>query len=36
MILDLNLPGMDGLDICKAVRRVSDIPILILTARVEE
>jgi len=36
MILDLNLPGMDGLDICKTVRRVSDIPILILTARVEE
>lgn len=36
LILDLNLPGMDGLDICKAVRRDSDIPILMLTARVEE
>lgn len=36
MILDLNLPGVDGLDICKAVRRDSDIPILMLTARVEE
>jgi DNA-binding response OmpR family regulator len=36
MILDLNLPGMDGLDICREVRRVSDIPILMLTARVEE
>jgi len=36
MILDLNLPGMDGLDICKAVRRDSNIPILMLTARVEE
>lgn len=36
MILDLNLPGMDGLEICKAVRRYSNIPILMLTARVEE
>jgi DNA-binding response OmpR family regulator len=36
MILDLNLPGMDGLDVCRTVRRQSDIPILMLTARVEE
>jgi two-component system alkaline phosphatase synthesis response regulator PhoP len=36
MILDLNLPGMDGLDVCRTVRRESDIPILMLTARVEE
>jgi two-component system alkaline phosphatase synthesis response regulator PhoP len=36
MILDLNLPGMDGLDICKTIRRDSNIPILMLTARVEE
>jgi len=36
LILDLNLPGMDGLDICKAVRHDSNIPILMLTARVEE
>lgn len=36
MILDLNLPGLDGLDICRAVRRESNIPILMLTARVEE
>jgi DNA-binding response OmpR family regulator len=36
MILDLNLPGLDGLDVCKAVRRDSNIPILMLTARVEE
>jgi two-component system alkaline phosphatase synthesis response regulator PhoP len=36
MILDLNLPGMDGLEICKAIRRESNIPILMLTARVEE
>ncbi|MHB8135735.1 MAG: response regulator transcription factor [Anaerolineaceae bacterium] len=36
LILDLNLPGMDGLDVCKTVRRDSNIPILMLTARVEE
>jgi DNA-binding response OmpR family regulator len=36
MILDLNLPGMDGLDVCRTVRRQSYIPILMLTARVEE
>jgi len=36
VILDLNLPGMDGLDVCKSIRRESNIPILMLTARVEE
>ncbi len=36
LILDLNLPGMDGLDVCRAVRRTSNVPILMLTARVEE
>jgi two-component system, OmpR family, alkaline phosphatase synthesis response regulator PhoP len=36
IILDLNLPGMDGLDVCKAIRRESEVPILMLTARVEE
>lgn len=36
LILDLNLPGMDGLDVCKMVRRESNLPILMLTARVEE
>ncbi|MGE5221676.1 MAG: response regulator [Omnitrophica WOR_2 bacterium] len=36
LILDLNLPGMDGLDVCRAIRRESDVPILMLTARVEE
>ena len=36
MILDLNLPNVDGLEICKAVRHDSAIPILMLTARVEE
>ena len=36
IVLDLLLPGMDGLDVCRALRRESDIPIIMLTARVEE
>jgi two-component system alkaline phosphatase synthesis response regulator PhoP len=36
VILDLNLPSVDGLDICRAIRRESDVPIIILTARTEE
>lgn len=36
VILDLNLPGMDGLDVCRALRRESSVPIIMLTARAEE
>ena len=36
VILDLMLPGMDGISICRAVRQFSDVPILMLTARVDE
>jgi two-component system alkaline phosphatase synthesis response regulator PhoP len=36
VVLDLNLPGMDGLDVCRAMRRDSDVPIIMLTARIEE
>jgi len=36
IVLDLMLPGMDGLDICRAIRRESDVPIIMLTARAEE
>jgi two-component system alkaline phosphatase synthesis response regulator PhoP len=36
VVLDLNLPGVDGLDVCRALRRESDVPIIMLTARVEE
>ncbi len=36
VVLDLNLPGMDGLDVCRALRRASDVPIIMLTARTDE
>jgi two-component system alkaline phosphatase synthesis response regulator PhoP len=36
IVLDLNLPEMDGLDVCRALRRESDVPVIMLTARVEE
>jgi two-component system, OmpR family, alkaline phosphatase synthesis response regulator PhoP len=36
IVLDLNLPGMDGIDVCRALRRESSVPIIMLTARVEE
>jgi len=36
MLLDLMLPGRDGLDICRDVRTFSDLPIIMVTARVEE
>lgn len=32
VILDLMLPGIDGLDVCERIRRSSDVPIMILTA----
>jgi DNA-binding response OmpR family regulator len=36
VVLDLNLPEMDGLDVCRALRRESNVPIIMLTARAEE
>jgi two-component system alkaline phosphatase synthesis response regulator PhoP len=36
IVLDLMLPGLDGLDVCRALRRESDVPIIMLTARSEE
>ncbi len=36
VVLDLMLPGMDGLDLCRALRHESNVPIIMLTARIEE
>jgi two-component system alkaline phosphatase synthesis response regulator PhoP len=36
IILDLMLPKMDGLDVCRTLRRESAVPIIMLTARSEE
>ena len=36
VLLDLNLPGMDGIDVCRNVREESEVPIIMITARVEE
>ena len=36
IVLDLMLPGIDGLEICHALRDESDVPIIMLTARTEE
>jgi DNA-binding response OmpR family regulator len=36
VILDLMLPGIDGWEVCRQLRRTSDVPILMLTARGEE
>lgn len=36
VILDLMLPGVDGLDVCREVRKHSELPIIMLTARDDE
>jgi len=36
VILDLMLPGRDGMEICKEIRTFSNLPIIMVTARVEE
>src|SRR4030065_527012 len=36
IVLDLMLPEMDGLDVCRELRHESNVPIIMLTARVEE
>ena len=36
IILDIGMPELDGLDVCRQVRKISDVPILFLTARDEE
>jgi DNA-binding response OmpR family regulator len=36
IILDLNLPDIDGIEVCRRIRKSADIPILMLTARDED
>jgi len=36
VLLDLNLPVLDGLDVCRALRKDSAVPIVMVTARIEE
>lgn len=36
ILLDLNLPEMDGLEVCRTIRKQSNVPIIMLTARDEE
>ncbi|HNP71505.1 MAG TPA: response regulator, partial [Kouleothrix sp.] len=36
IVLDLMLPQVDGIEVCRQIRRVSAVPIIMLTARVEE
>ena len=35
VVLDLGLPGLDGVEVCRRLRQEGDVPILILTARTE-
>src|SRR5437879_8283624 len=36
MVLDLMLPGLDGLEVCRRLRALAPVPVIMLTARGEE
>jgi two-component system response regulator BaeR len=36
ILLDIMIPGMNGLDVCRGIRQFSNVPIIMITARVEE
>jgi DNA-binding response OmpR family regulator len=35
VLIDIMLPGLDGFEVCRAVRRLSDVPIIMVTARAD-
>ena len=35
VLIDIMLPGIDGFDVCRAIRRTSDVPIIMVTARAD-
>ena len=35
VLIDIMLPGIDGFDVCRSIRRVSDVPIVMVTARAD-
>src|SRR5947207_13454213 len=35
VLIDIMLPGMDGFDLCRSLRRTSDVPIVMVTARAD-
>jgi two-component system response regulator BaeR len=36
ILLDIMLPGTDGMELCREIRKFSDVPVIMITARVEE
>ncbi|MEJ2101539.1 MAG: response regulator [Desulfobacterales bacterium] len=36
ILLDIMLPGMDGMEVCREIRKFSNVPIIMITARLEE
>ena len=36
IVLDLNLPDIDGIEVCRRIRKTADLPIIMLTARDED
>ncbi|NND92023.1 MAG: response regulator [Granulosicoccus sp.] len=36
VLLDLMLPGLDGMSVCREIRKTSNLPVIMITARVEE